>query len=128
LTEIHPPRLFVYGTLQPGRLRWPYLEPFSLGHRPAAVGGRLYDSGKGWPAAVFAGPDDEPIPGTLVDLDPAQAVEALRVLDEVEGSVEGLFRRVAVVTGDGERAWSYEWARQTRDMVRINRWHARNEA
>ena len=51
--RIEPPRLFVYGTLQPGRLRWPFLEPFALAHRPATVAGRLYDSGKGWPAAVF---------------------------------------------------------------------------
>ena len=37
---VDPPRLFVYGTLQPGRLRWPFLEPFAGGHRPADVVGR----------------------------------------------------------------------------------------
>ena len=26
---VEPPCLFVYGTLQPGRLRWPFLEPFA---------------------------------------------------------------------------------------------------
>jgi hypothetical protein len=40
---VEPPRLFVYGTLQPGRLRWPALAPYAAGHRPAAVPGRLYD-------------------------------------------------------------------------------------
>ena len=50
-----PPRLFVYGTLQPGRLRWPVLAPFATGHRPASVPGTLHDTGNGWPVAVFDG-------------------------------------------------------------------------
>ena len=65
-----PPRLFVYGTLQPGRLRWPVLAPFATGHRPASVPGTLHDTGNGWPVAVFE-PGDGDVPGVLVDLDPA---------------------------------------------------------
>ena len=63
-----PPRLFVYGTLQPGRLRWPLLAPFAIRHRPAAVPGTLHDTGNGWPIAVFD-PADGEVPGVLVDLD-----------------------------------------------------------
>jgi gamma-glutamylcyclotransferase (GGCT)/AIG2-like uncharacterized protein YtfP len=128
MTAVDPPRLFVYGTLQPGRFRWPYLEPFALGSRPASVTGRLYDSGKGWPAAVFDGPDAEAIPGTIVDLEPARTAEGLRLLDEVEDSVDGLFIRVVVETTAGDRAWSYAWGRSTAGMVRIPRWERRNEA
>ena len=34
---------------------------------------------------------------------------ALRTLDEEESSVAGGFRRVVVTTGDGVRAWAYEY-------------------
>ena len=74
---VEPPRLFVYGTLQPGRLRWPFLEPFALGHRPATLAGLLYDTGQGWPAATFDGAGHHVVPGTLVELDPERADEAL---------------------------------------------------
>ena len=48
-----PAAVFVYGTLMPGRLRWPLIELQATGHRPAAVPGRLFDTGQGWPAALF---------------------------------------------------------------------------
>ena len=51
---VEPPCLFVYGTLQPGHLRWPFLEPFAIGHGPADVYGQLFDSGDGWPVAGSA--------------------------------------------------------------------------
>ncbi|MGH9117534.1 MAG: gamma-glutamylcyclotransferase family protein [Acidimicrobiales bacterium] len=124
---IEPPRLFVYGTLQPGRLRWSFLEPFATGFRPATVGGRLCDSGKGWPAAVFGAGGDR-IPGTTVDLDPGRTDEALRLLDGVEGSVDGLFVRIAVVTDADERAWAYQWGRSLDGLTRIDRWDRTAEA
>ena len=37
----------------PGRLRWPFLAPYAVDHRPADVAGLLYDSGYGWPVATF---------------------------------------------------------------------------
>jgi hypothetical protein len=77
---------------------------------------------------VFDGPEGEPIPGTVVDLDPALTAEALRLLDEVEGSVEGLFLRVIVLTTAGDRAWSYQWGRSVAGMERIDRWEGRPEA
>jgi hypothetical protein len=75
-SAVVPPRLFVYGTLQPGRLRWPLLAPFASGHRPAAVRGLLYDSGNGWPVAVLD-PVGGEVPGVLVDLVADRLAEAL---------------------------------------------------
>jgi gamma-glutamylcyclotransferase (GGCT)/AIG2-like uncharacterized protein YtfP len=124
--EREPPRLFVYGTLQPGRLRWPFLAPFATGSRPATVAGILYDTGNGWPVAVFDTPDGD-VPGTLVDLDPHRVEEALAVLDRIEGVVTDLLRRVVVTTTDGVTAWSYHWPATTTGMRRIARWDATDE-
>jgi gamma-glutamylcyclotransferase (GGCT)/AIG2-like uncharacterized protein YtfP len=121
-----PPRLFVYGTLQPGRLRWPLLAPFATDRRPAAVHGLLYDSGNGWPVAVFD-PVGREIPGVLVDLLPERVPEALELLDDVEGTVSGLLHRVVVSTVDGATAWSYHWPGATAAMRPIDRWDHTDE-
>jgi gamma-glutamylcyclotransferase (GGCT)/AIG2-like uncharacterized protein YtfP len=120
------PRLFVYGTLQPDRLRWPVLAPFALRHRPAAVPGTLYDTGNGWPVAVFAAVDRD-VPGVLVDLDPDRLAEALTLLDRIEGTVAGLLRRDLVTTTDGAVAWSYNWPGSTTTMRVISQWDAPGE-
>jgi gamma-glutamylcyclotransferase (GGCT)/AIG2-like uncharacterized protein YtfP len=39
--------------------------------------------------------------------------EALELLDEVEGAVIDLFRRVAVTTSTGIEAWAYEYGGET---------------
>jgi len=117
-------RLFVYGTLLPGHLRWPLLEPFALGHRPAAVAGALFDSGSGWPVATFAadGEDVGQVPGRLVDLDPERAAEALAAMDAVEATETDLLVRIAVTTVDGRPAWAYHCAAPQPGMRRIERW------
>jgi gamma-glutamylcyclotransferase (GGCT)/AIG2-like uncharacterized protein YtfP len=119
--SVEPPRLFVYGTLQPGRLRWPFLAAFAGEHRAADVPGVLYDSGHGWPVATFA-PGAAAVPGTLVDLDPARVDEALAVLDDVEATATDLLVRIVVTTTDGTAAWAYHCARPEPQMVRIDRW------
>lgn len=98
------PRVFVYGTLMPGHLRWGLIAPYATSHRAAAVPGVLFDTRRGWPAARFAEPlgapvlvDDPPagadgaetdaIPGWLVELAPTSAEDLLAQLDEVEGAV-----------------------------------------
>jgi gamma-glutamylcyclotransferase (GGCT)/AIG2-like uncharacterized protein YtfP len=116
----HPTHLFVYGTLMPGRLRWPILEPFARRHRPADVAGRLYDSGNGWPVAAFG--DDGVIPGVLVELEPASVDAALPILDEVEDTATDTLRRIEVITLDGVRTWAYHYAHSTDGFVRIERW------
>jgi len=100
--------LFVYGTLQPGDVRWPFLAPYVADEGvPDAVGGRVYDTGRGYPAACF----DEPgtIVGRTYRLRADRLEEALAVIDEEEFSVAGDYVRVAVKTALGTRAWAYEY-------------------
>jgi gamma-glutamylcyclotransferase (GGCT)/AIG2-like uncharacterized protein YtfP len=100
--------LFVYGTLLPGQVRWPHLEPFVAGPGcPDTVAGALYDTGCDYPAARFGEPGailGHSFPLLLDRLD-----HALRHLDEVEGAVAGLYVRTTVTTGNGLTAWAYEY-------------------
>ncbi|MEY2457172.1 MAG: hypothetical protein QOK06_2266 [Acidimicrobiaceae bacterium] len=112
--------VFVYGTLLPGEHRWPLLEPFAVGSRRAAVAGRLFDTGRGYPCALFSGSGS--IPGAVVALDPARVEEALLLLDEVEGVTFGLYERVVATTDDGEAVWSYAWAGTMDELTPIVRW------
>ena len=100
--------VFVYGTLLPGESRWPLIAEHVLDVERAAAPGDLYDTGRGYPAAVFApaagaGRSAGRVPGArLTVLD-----DLLPLLDGIEG--EGtLYRRVEVATDQGP-AWSYEW-------------------
>jgi gamma-glutamylcyclotransferase (GGCT)/AIG2-like uncharacterized protein YtfP len=76
--------VFVYGTLMPGRLRWPLIADRVVAHRPATVRGTLLDTGYGYPALVLPGPAI--VHGWLLELDPEQAQDTLALLDEIEGS------------------------------------------
>jgi gamma-glutamylcyclotransferase (GGCT)/AIG2-like uncharacterized protein YtfP len=120
--EPDPPRLFVYGTLMPGRLRWPILERFAVEFRDARVPGAIYDSGEGWPVAVF-GDGDAVVPGVLVDLDPDTVTAALPILDDVEDTATDKLRRVVVTTTDGDHAWAYHHPSAVDALVRIDAWH-----
>ncbi|MEZ5135996.1 MAG: gamma-glutamylcyclotransferase family protein [Acidimicrobiales bacterium] len=95
---------FVYGTLMPGRARWPWLAPYVLSHYPDSARGRLYDTGFGYPAACF----DEAgrVPGVCCTLDPAMLDEAWAMLDDIEGT---LYARVDLVTASGRAATAYGW-------------------
>jgi gamma-glutamylcyclotransferase (GGCT)/AIG2-like uncharacterized protein YtfP len=119
--------LFVYGTLMPGHLRWSVLEPHALSWRPAAVEGHLYDTGEGWPAAVFA-PGEDLVRGWAVDLDPAVVEVVMAHLDEVEGVGHGLFRRVEVPLLDGEPVVAYELGTSPDALARIDEWTDRPES
>ncbi len=105
----------------PGHLRWTVIEPHALGWRPAAVEGRLHDSGAGWPAALFV-PGDDLVRGWAVDLDPDTVEVVLAHLDVVEGVASGLFDRVQVSLLGGEPAVSYQWASSTDGLTRIAAW------
>jgi gamma-glutamylcyclotransferase (GGCT)/AIG2-like uncharacterized protein YtfP len=115
-----PSAVFVYGTLLPGRERWPLIEPYALGSREAFVGGRLYDTGRGYPCARFD--LSGLIPGAVITLDPGRLVDALVMLDEVEGVGLGLYERVLVRTDADEDAWSYAWGGDPDGLVPIVRW------
>lgn len=98
--------LFVYGTLRYGDVRWSFLEPFVIdGGIDDSVRGTLFDTGLGYPAAVFDG--SGAIIGRTYRLVAHRLDDALRVLDAEEDTVLGLYRRVEVTTGRGIRAWAY---------------------
>lgn len=113
-----PAHLFVYGTLRPGESRWRHLQPYVVddGFADAATG-RLFDTGQGYPAALF-GPDhaaEAPVPhgpviqGHTFGLLEVSLDQALDHLDAVEGAVRGLYRRIVVQTAAGVRAFAYEY-------------------
>jgi len=133
-------RLFVYGTLAPGSEAWPVLEPWTVGvPRLDAVAGRLYDTGRGYPAATFG---DRPPPADQTGVVEGQTgvvegqtgvVEGQTgVVEGQTGVVEGIvvtidparaeealaaldryegaeYRRVAVRTRGGVEAAAYDW-------------------
>ena len=104
--------LFVYGTLRPGQQRWPFLEPYisDEGHDDSVVGA-LYNTGNDYPAARF---DREgTIHGRVYPLRLDRLDEALTLLDEVEGAVIDLFRRVEITTSSGIEAWAYQYCGDT---------------
>src|SRR3954454_15419889 len=80
LAAMEPTAVFVYGTLLPTESRWPLLEPYAVAARPATVAGRLFDSGRGYPCALFSGPGT--IPGAVVELEPGDVERVLVLLDE----------------------------------------------
>lgn len=104
-------RLFVYGTLLPGDVRWPLLSPFVVDEGvPDRVVGRLFDTGLDYPAATFHGPDHrDHVHGRTFTLLGTSARRALEVLDEEEDLVAGLYRRVVVTTATFHRAWAYAY-------------------
>ena len=103
-----PEALFVYGTLRRGDVRWSFLEPFVVDEGvDDTAGGALFDTGLGYPAAVFDGSGT--IVGTTYRLIADRVDEALRVLDEEEDTVLGLYRRLEIITGNGTRAWAYAY-------------------
>jgi gamma-glutamylcyclotransferase (GGCT)/AIG2-like uncharacterized protein YtfP len=98
--------VFVYGTLRPGDVRWHFLRPFVVDEGwPDTTSGELFDTGLDYPAAVFN--DRGTIRGRTFALLEATVEQALRVLDEVEGIVDGEYSRVVVRTASGVHAWAY---------------------
>jgi gamma-glutamylcyclotransferase (GGCT)/AIG2-like uncharacterized protein YtfP len=115
--------VFVYGTLLPGESRWPLLAPFATEVVEASASGRLFDTGRGYPAARFAdGPFS--ISGACVRIAEERWESVLELLDGIEA--EGiLFRRMEVVTTAGPAA-SYEWLGDTNGFRELPAgWRAR---
>lgn len=105
-------RLFVYGTLAPGRSAWSVIAAWATG-TPSEdrVAGALYDTGRGYPAAVFDGPGEtvdtgNAVHGYVVELDPAGAAEAFTTLDRYEGPE---YERTVVRTERGVEVATYAW-------------------
>lgn len=120
-----PQHLFVYGTLMVGHCRWPILEPFVEGGvngaLESAMTGRLFDTGLDYPAARFDLPGV--IQGEAFELTSARTGEALAVIDQVEGGVEGDYHRVKVRTRAGLSVWAYQFGGSTDRLVDLDgRW------
>jgi gamma-glutamylcyclotransferase (GGCT)/AIG2-like uncharacterized protein YtfP len=114
-------RLFVYGTLMRGEVRWHLLAPLTTPDPPerANAAGNLYRTPYGWPAAVFDPAAAAAVPGLVVTLrDPARAFP---VLDEIEGADVGLFERRLVTVGAGQ-CWAYHWPGPTSGFQPITAW------
>lgn len=109
--------IFCYGTLLPGQERWQFLAPFVLAYEPDQVSGRIYDTGLGYPAALFDSVGI--IHGFRFRLDPAQLLDALSLLDEIEGAVEGLYHRVQVTTAMGAQVHAYQYGGTPEGLVDI---------
>lgn len=100
--------LFVYGTLRPGDVRWPILQPFVDDEGvDDSVAGAVFDTGLDYPAAVFGG--DGHVTGRTYRLRTDTLDECLRVLDVEEDTVAGLYRRIGITTSLGVSAWAYEY-------------------
>lgn len=95
--------LFVYGTLLKGEERSHYLTDCNL-LRAVEVPGTLYDTGSGYPVALFAPDSIDTIKGELYHMpDPERK---LKVLDHVEQAYSGLYQRV-LLNHIGMRFFSY---------------------
>lgn len=101
--------MFAYGTLLPGEIRWRHLSPFVVDEGVAdAVSGRLFDTGRGYPAALFDDPTSRIVGRTFALLETSRD-QAIARLDDIEGAVDGLYARVVVQTDAGFTAYAYEF-------------------
>ena len=107
--------VFCYGTLLPGEQRWPFLAPFVLEEKPDQVSGRLYDTGLGYPAALFDRVGI--VHGMRFRLESARLSEALALLDEIEGAVDGLYHRVFLVTAMGFGVHAYQYGGDLQGLI-----------
>ena len=121
--------LFVYGTLMPGHLRWPMLEPHAIDHGQARVPGTLYDTGNGWPAAAFGlTPDERHVPGWVVWFSTGTLQILLPTLDEVEGigptpnAALDPYVRIRVPIDSVTEAWAYHATRRRSSWRVIDAW------
>jgi gamma-glutamylcyclotransferase (GGCT)/AIG2-like uncharacterized protein YtfP len=86
------------------------------------VHGRLYDTGWGWPAAVFGG-SSATVPGLIVTLGLDQEQRALASLDAIEAVEQGLFTRVHQADS-GLTCRAYHWPADTSHFTPIGLWRA----
>jgi gamma-glutamylcyclotransferase (GGCT)/AIG2-like uncharacterized protein YtfP len=107
--EYHLP-LFVYGTLRDPLIVRSLVGAVVWKTEPAIALGRRHQVSASYPAVSFQSPEDE-IQGELLWLAPEAFENAIRRLDDYEGSPE-VFRRVRIRVRLKEghvQAYSYEW-------------------
>jgi gamma-glutamylcyclotransferase (GGCT)/AIG2-like uncharacterized protein YtfP len=94
--------LFVYGTLQPGDVRWHFLEPFVVDEGWAdSAPGQVFDTGLGYPGAQFESTSSSAVIGRAYALLESSIDQCLKV--------GGDYRRIIVTTAKGVRAWAYQY-------------------
>lgn len=98
--------LFLYGTLMPGQLYHSRIAYGVAWYEPAQAKGVLYDTGLGYPAALFGG--DETIDGFVVHIRQSLAAEIMAEIDKLEDEGNE-YRRVKIRTLDGLEVSAYEW-------------------
>ncbi len=121
--------MFVYGTLQPGQLRWPLVAGLVEVVGAAVAAGALSATPMGYPAAHFGAGGRGHVHGTLLrPHDPRAARELYRRTDRVEDAGR-LFLRVTVRVhgpqGPGwaaAYAWNPERGTPPGQVVRSGRW------
>lgn len=127
--------LFVYGTLQPGRLRWPLVAELVEMVGSAVARGVMTATPMGYPAASFDASSPAHVHGTLLRPRNSQAALTLyRRTDRIEDA-GGLFLRVTVRV-DTEQgpgwaaayAWNPERGEPPGQIVASGRWLGLPEA
>ncbi|MEZ5342048.1 MAG: gamma-glutamylcyclotransferase [Acidimicrobiales bacterium] len=107
---------FMYGTMQPGHRYYPEIDGYVAETMPATAPGFMFDSGYGYPAAVFDPDASESISGYLLRWLPESASEANQVIADIENN---LFRATRVETDQGISAIAYEWIGTTDDLTPV---------
>jgi gamma-glutamylcyclotransferase (GGCT)/AIG2-like uncharacterized protein YtfP len=104
-------RLFAYGTLLPGQLRWRFLQPLVVDDgAPCSVPGALFDTGLGYPAAVFTSASPAgAVSGRVFRFRADRVDQALAEIDEVERVADEAYRRVRIDIDDHGPVWAYEY-------------------
>jgi len=92
-------KVFVYGTLLNGEVRSPHMSDCRL-LSTFEVPGILYDTGRGYPAAVFNHNSETLITGELYSM--SNPEKKINELDDVEFLEAGLFKRVQLSYGGAE--------------------------
>jgi gamma-glutamylcyclotransferase (GGCT)/AIG2-like uncharacterized protein YtfP len=110
-------KLFVYGTLLKGEPRNHLIHDCKL-LGIEEVPGRLYDTGKGYPAAVFGNPVKGKVIGEVYLLG-ENPEKKLKLLDQVEGVEGGLYRR-RVLLHNGLSLYTYEASYPLKDRLLKN--------
>jgi gamma-glutamylcyclotransferase (GGCT)/AIG2-like uncharacterized protein YtfP len=98
----------------PGHEAWPLIEEHAEATTPTTVRGRLFDTGAGYPAAIFDAASSV-ITGSAVTLHATRVATALDTLDRYEGPE---YRRI-VVDDDHGPLYAYEWSAARDTLIEL---------